>query len=207
MRLHIVLFGDKNLQVKLSNLAKHELSSEMIHSIEIAPLTLDETKQYLIYRLNRAGLSGPMPLSQMSIEKIYANSEGVPDRINRSAQQILLDDLSKQQSLAAAPSAIKKHQTKIIGGCLLVIALVAASYVLERQGRYSITQPQANLPVISFARQDHAFLTGVLLLISPASCVFEPWSLCGVHFHSLIIKKQQVQQFRIELFYPEFYQF
>lgn len=153
MRLHIVLFGDKNLQAKLSNLAMHELSGEMIHSIEISPLTLEETKQYLTYRLNRAGLSGPMPLSQMSIEKIYANSDGLPDRINRSAQQLLLDDLSKQRSLAA-PSLIKKHQTKIIGGCLLAVALVAASYVLDKQGEHSISHPQASQPVISFAKQD-----------------------------------------------------
>lgn len=47
MRLHIILFGDKNLQAKLANLAKHERSVDIIHTLELTPLTLEETKQYL----------------------------------------------------------------------------------------------------------------------------------------------------------------
>ncbi len=150
MKLHIILFGDKNLQAKLANVARLEMSSNIIHTIELAPLTLEETEQYLYYRLNKAGLEHDIPFSQMHIEKIYANSNGIPDKINYFAQQVLLDKLTKQKKLATS-SMFKQHQTKIIGGCLLVIVLITASYVLDRQGQ--VSSPTIQQPVISFAEQ------------------------------------------------------
>lgn len=155
MRLHIILFGDKNLHAKLANLAKHEMSANIIHTVELEPFTLEETKQYLHYRLNKAGLNTDSPLSQISVEKIYANSDGVPDKINRMAQQILLEQLKKKIDQTGS-SMFKRHQTKIIGGCLLVVVLIAASYVLNREGQ--VSSPQDQQAAISFANQDQTVL-------------------------------------------------
>lgn len=155
MRLHIILFGDKNLQAKLANLAKHEMTADIIHTVELEPFTLEETKQYLNYRLNKAGLNGEFPLPQIIAEKIYANSEGVPDKINRLAQQALLEQLKKKIEQVGS-SMFKRHQTKIIGGCLLVVVLIAASYVLNKEGQ--ISSPQDQQAAISFASQDQTVL-------------------------------------------------
>jgi len=145
--LHILLFGDKHLQEKLANLAKHELSGDLIHSVVIEPLTLEETDQYLQYRFSQAGLTGPMPLTQVDIEQIHSESKGIPDSINRLTQQILLDSLTMHQP-AKQHSGFKQHQTKIISGALIVIALASAYTLLSNHGDY---QKQA---VITFA--DHS---------------------------------------------------
>lgn len=153
MRLHIILFGDKNLQTKLVNLTKQNMNndSEIIHMVELMPLTLEETKQYVQFRLNKAGLNGDMPLSQIDMEKIYASSGGIIDKINRAAQQALLEQLKKHNDQVES-SMFKRHQTKIIGGSLLVVVLIAASYVLNNQGQTRKVQHQ-QAAAISFANQ------------------------------------------------------
>lgn len=157
MRLHIILFGDSNLQIKLSNLAKNETAAKTIHAIELEPLTLEETKQYLYYYLTKAGAAASFPLSQISIEKIYANSHGIPENINRVAQQVLLEELMKERNKMTS-SVFKRHQTKIIGACLLILILFALSYFLNRKAQ--LEPPASKLPVISFANQNE--------LITPA---------------------------------------
>lgn len=146
MRLHILLFGDKHLQAKLSSLAKHELRGEMIHSIELEPLTLEETEQYIQHRLRKTGLNGLIPLSQMSIEHIYSVSRGIPERINHLVQQALIDNIAKQEAEVKS-TRFKRHKTKIVGGTLLLIALAAASYILNQEGEH----PSQLKPSLIFA--------------------------------------------------------
>lgn len=131
MRLHVVLFGDQELQIKLTKLAHQEVSTDMFHSIELEPLTLEETRQYLQYRLSAAGYKKSLPFSSNTIEVIYQRSMGNPLRINMCAKHILKDNVPTYTPSANLKST-KTYQNKILGGVVLVAILGSLVYFLER---------------------------------------------------------------------------
>jgi DamX protein len=144
MRLHVVLFGDHELQAKLAKLARQELSGDLIHSIELEPLTLEETRLYLQHRLK-----GRQLFTSIMIEDIYQSSHGVPERINHFAEQLLLESRSEHQ-MSTEPNIIKQHQTKIVGGTVLVVMLALVVVFLERGAQHNNILAKETRPAVAF---------------------------------------------------------
>lgn len=160
MRFHVVLFGDHELQMKLAKIAKQDMSGDIIHSLELEPLTLEETKQYLNHRLTVAGLKENMPLSAITIENIFHESHGLPEHINRLAQQALIDEIAEDPSSMTSSSQgfISQNLTKILGGVVVALFIGVTSYFVkshhEQQNRLAYKQQENQMKSAAFAQND-----------------------------------------------------
>ena len=90
--LRIILFCEPEIEIMLEDPAIRSLRDRVTHSIEIKPLTEEETAEYLRHRLAVAGLDGTSPFTPKLVHKIYHASQGLPAKINEYAHQNLLDD-------------------------------------------------------------------------------------------------------------------
>lgn len=124
MRFHVVLFGDNDLQSRIAKLGHDLGQEEMIQSIELQPLSADETASYIRQRLMKAGLRESLPFEPSVFERIYEMSQGNPEDINQNSQDFLMDELDRQKT-ELPPTFTQKYQTHLIGvGVLGVIFII-----------------------------------------------------------------------------------
>ncbi len=126
MRLHIELFGEKELQDRLASLKPDD---NLVHTIELLPLTLPETEEYLRYRLQEAGLQGESPFTEEELNRIYRLSGGIPGRINRIAERTLRNQAAPTKPTPKKVSlSMRFSKTHLLGA--LVLALAFAIIIL-----------------------------------------------------------------------------
>lgn len=78
--LQVILVGQPNLRERLRNPALSQLAQRVGVQYHLQALDLPETKEYIRYRLARAGGSGIF--AEAALENIYQVSKGVPRVIN-----------------------------------------------------------------------------------------------------------------------------
>ncbi len=78
--LQVILVGQPGLRDRLKHPALRQLAQRVAIHFHLQPLDLDETKDYIRFRLARAGGSGIFTVS--ALERIYEYTQGVPRRIN-----------------------------------------------------------------------------------------------------------------------------
>jgi general secretion pathway protein A len=78
--LQVILVGQPNLRDRLRQPSLRQLAQRVGVHFHLQPLDEEETKEYIRYRLARAGGSGIFTPS--ALEKIYECTRGVPRRIN-----------------------------------------------------------------------------------------------------------------------------
>jgi general secretion pathway protein A len=78
--LQVILVGQPSLRERLRQPALRQLAQRVGIHFHLQPLDEEETKEYIRYRLARAGGSGIFTPS--ALEKIYACTQGIPRRIN-----------------------------------------------------------------------------------------------------------------------------
>jgi DamX protein len=94
-QFHLLLSGDKNLIERLDEL---EIIDVLIYDIHLNPFSLEETKDYIDFKLSLADRSSEDYFKQGELDSIYKESKGFPFLINKAAQKILhriesIDDL------------------------------------------------------------------------------------------------------------------
>jgi cell division septation protein DedD len=94
----------------------------LIHFLNLEPLSVEETQQYLNHRLTASGWQNENPMSEEIVARIFRLSEGNAARINRIARRFLLDMLNDQDN-AEQKTFGKKYMTRLLGGCLIVAFL------------------------------------------------------------------------------------
>jgi len=87
--LQIVLSGQPELADKLASQHLAQLRQRVSVLSRLTPLTIDETRNYIEYRLNIAGHSGPSPFSAEALLAIARFSEGIPRNINNLCFNLL----------------------------------------------------------------------------------------------------------------------
>ena len=92
---HLILVGQIALLDMLDYTCPQKHGSNQFTSIRLPEFSLEETRNYLRYRLNAVGFNDQdparaLPFSNRQVEKIYKLSEGIPARINNIAGDILL---------------------------------------------------------------------------------------------------------------------
>lgn len=88
--MQIVLFGQPELERKLQNKSIRQLRERITHSFDLDPLTPQDVREYLHFRLQQAGCPWPQLFSPAA-EKILATaSGGLTRRINILADKALL---------------------------------------------------------------------------------------------------------------------
>ena len=88
--MQIVLFGQPELDKNLQNKAIRQLRERITHSFYLRPLTVEETSDYIRFRLQAAGCPAPQIFSEAAEKLIAKASGGLTRRINIIADKALL---------------------------------------------------------------------------------------------------------------------
>jgi hypothetical protein len=88
--LQIVLFGQPELDENLRQTSIRQLRERITHSFRLLPLSADEIREYLSFRLHAAGYRGPELFSKRVIDEIARVSGGLTRRVNIVADKALL---------------------------------------------------------------------------------------------------------------------
>lgn len=152
--LQMVLFGQPELDEKLSSPHIRQLKERITHSFHLMPFPPEDTLQYLNFRLRAVGYKGPDLFTRRTAKAIKNFSDGLTRRINILADKALLAAFSegshtvtaKHVKSAARDSEFRKAQgtdkTKYLAGAfvLLLLTLVAGFY-LGKQSPVPVAAP------------------------------------------------------------------
>jgi MSHA biogenesis protein MshM len=88
--INIMLFGQPELDERLSNPRLRQVRDRVIHRFELKPLQADEANAYIEHRLRAAGWHGSQLISTNALQHLVKSSEGRARRINLLADKALL---------------------------------------------------------------------------------------------------------------------
>lgn len=88
--LQIILIGQPELRAIVARPELEQLAQRVIARFHLDALDAAETREYILHRLQVAGLKGPPPFAPAAIERIHELSRGVPRRINLLCDRALL---------------------------------------------------------------------------------------------------------------------
>jgi type II secretory pathway predicted ATPase ExeA len=95
--LHIVLFGQPELDEHLSGTSMRQLKERITHNFALEPLRRNDIGSYLMFRIRAAGYHGPDLFTPGAIQLICKASEGLTRRINILADKALLSAFSENK--------------------------------------------------------------------------------------------------------------
>jgi len=78
--LQVILVGQPSLRTRLRYPTLRQLAQRVAIHYHLSPLNLQETKEYVNFRLSRAGGSGIF--TESALDKLYDYTQGVPRRLN-----------------------------------------------------------------------------------------------------------------------------
>jgi general secretion pathway protein A len=96
--LHVILLGQPELNQILSEPRFRPLKQRITVRYHLRPLTLRESKEYIIYRLKRAGSRDIAIFDNSAIKEIFRYSKGIPRLINIVCDNALLTGFSREQN-------------------------------------------------------------------------------------------------------------
>ena len=88
--ISVVLMGQPELKRRLKHRAYEPLRQRIGMQFDLKPLSLEETSEYLDFRILKAG-GRPGLFSTVAVEAVYAYSSGTPRMINHAASLALLE--------------------------------------------------------------------------------------------------------------------
>ncbi len=88
--MQIVLFGQPELERKLQQRSIRQLRERITHSFDLDPLSPEDVREYLHFRLQQAGCPWPQLFSPRAEKMVAAASGGLTRRINILADKALL---------------------------------------------------------------------------------------------------------------------
>lgn len=88
--LHIVLFGQPELDVRLSGYALRQLRQRIVFSYRLPALGRQEVAGYVSHRLHAAGFQGSELFVPKALRKLWFASRGIPRLVNILANKSLL---------------------------------------------------------------------------------------------------------------------
>jgi len=134
--LQVILVGQPDLQERLRHPSLMQLAQRVSVQYHLNPLDRKETKEYIVYRLARAGGSGIF--SDSAMEKLFDYTKGVPRRINT------LCDLSLVAGFAEGRHEIDDEFMETVmaaQGLIFETAEPAAGPIPEPQTEYQQSAP------------------------------------------------------------------
>lgn len=104
--LQMVLFGQPELDEKLSQPQIRQLKERITHSFYLTPFLPDDTLQYLNFRLRAVGYKGPDIFNRKTASVVKRYSDGLTRRMNIIADKALLAAFS-EGSHSVTPTHVK----------------------------------------------------------------------------------------------------
>jgi MSHA biogenesis protein MshM len=97
--IHIVLFGQPELDVLLGVSKLRQLRQRISFSYNLPPLDLEGTSHYIHHRVAAAGYAGGQLFTPKAIKTVYKSSQGVPRLINIICHKALMASFGKGDKL------------------------------------------------------------------------------------------------------------
>ena len=101
--LHVILLGQPELNVILNEPRFLPLKQRITVRYHLRPLNFQETKQYIIYRLKRAGSRNISLFDNNAMRAIYKYSKGIPRLINIVCDNALLNGFVLERKSIGKP--------------------------------------------------------------------------------------------------------
>ncbi len=126
----LVLASEPTLQTQLAELEQINPAATQIYQINIRSFDANQCKEYIQYRMDKAGSSNEALLSSEKIKEIYAKSNGLPKHINRLAREEIFKLCDENTLEISAANKFKLNPSMrlavILAGliALLVVLLV-----------------------------------------------------------------------------------
>lgn len=126
--LRVVLCGEPQIEDRVQSLFDELELAFTFPAITLESMTMNETRAYLKHRLDNAGYQGNFPYSKSMVKHIHTLASGYPGRINRVAQQVIIDSVKKQTVVAYGSGAnsvgevFHTHRAKFISFAALAVA-------------------------------------------------------------------------------------
>jgi general secretion pathway protein A len=128
--LQIVMVGQPELDEKLDSRELRQLKQRVAFRYQLQPLSLEEVREYVKWRLKRAGANGQPPVfPEDTLEAIFRYSQGYPRLINTICENALISayaagtrDISVRfieeacQDLRISPTGVRAPQQSAAGG-------------------------------------------------------------------------------------------
>ena len=86
----VFLVGQKELAQTLSAPGMEQFKQRTVASFQLKSLNEEETKNYILYRLEKSGWVNNPVFEEEVFQQIYAFTEGIPRRVNSLCERILL---------------------------------------------------------------------------------------------------------------------
>lgn len=109
----LVLAGHPCLDDRLAEPVHHALDQRITTVARLAPLSSDETREYVRVRVDAAGARGQPLFDDDAIAALFDVSAGVPRRLNRCASAAMIVAASRKKQLIAAQDV---HDARIDRG-------------------------------------------------------------------------------------------
>jgi hypothetical protein len=97
--LQIVLVGQPELETKLKQPHLRQLRQRLTLRAKTHPLSLEETKAYVVQRLRIAGSNGQQVFDPEAIVAVHRYSSGIPRVVNLLCEHCLVSSFVDQQKL------------------------------------------------------------------------------------------------------------
>jgi len=101
--LQIILVGQPELRQTIASPSMVQLRQRISINCHIQPLALDETEQYVLHRMEKAGNRNAVNFSKETLQLIFAHSRGIPRLINIICDFILLAAFAEETHAIDAP--------------------------------------------------------------------------------------------------------
>ena len=157
--LQMVLFGQPELDVKLSQPHIRQLKERITHSFNLSPFPPDDTLRYLNFRLRAVGYKGPDVFNKRTAGVVKKYSDGLTRRINILADKSMLAAFaegshtvtSTHVKSAAQDSEFKrvfsgKKIAMVSGGVLLIAGVLIAGIYIGKQNPEKLNMIEADTP-------------------------------------------------------------
>ena len=144
--LQIVLFGQPELDEILRRPNIRQLKERISHSFRLEPLSPDEIREYLMFRMRAAGYRGPDLFSSAVVRHIAHASRGLTRRINLIADKALLAAFSdnthtiklKHVEAAVRDSEFSRSRPRLAGSRFARAAALVLAGAVVGAGAYAL---------------------------------------------------------------------
>lgn len=149
--VHLVLFGQPELDEKLAEKVHRQLRQRITFSYQLGAMSEAEVATYISHRLHVAGYRGPAIMPAAVVRAIYQASRGIPRLVNVLCHKVLLlcfgEGVHQVKVAHVRNAAVDTEDASELsrwrwkwafGGLLLLAILLGAGYVLDADWRAAI---------------------------------------------------------------------
>ncbi|MCG3201447.1 MAG: Cell division protein DamX [Gammaproteobacteria bacterium] len=145
--LRVALFCDSRMTRTLGSPQLHAFKDTLLHTVEMAPFTLEDTMRYLATHWAAVDPDGDPILDEGYVREVHVASEGIPGRIKALVRTSLSE--SATESTAVAEPGSGRHMPlgwAAAGGA--VAMLLAVGYWLSQRTNESAAPAGAMGPIV-----------------------------------------------------------